>query len=147
MEVLLKDVGIEGMDPYSEDVYEYSVVLQLESGKKITIGEYSGEDLNPYIGKKIKCLIGLGGVEVIDISLNPNVNLLYWSIIKGKYIKQYKIPLEWKDYSNEIRSVIQTPDGVFILGFLNLEKFKIKDGDEIIVDIKRYDLLEWYIIN
>ena len=37
MEVLVKDVGIDSMDPYTEEIGEFWVKIQLKSSKKLTI--------------------------------------------------------------------------------------------------------------
>lgn len=144
MEVLVINVGIDSMDTYTEEISEFLVRIQLKSGKKLTIAEIGEFDLRPYKNQKIEVLIGAGGVEVIDTKLNPDVDISYHSIIKGKFIEHYKIPSKWRNYGNEIRSVIETPDGIYIVGKLDTKMLKLKDGDEIVVDTRRYDLLDWY---
>lgn len=144
MEVLIIDVGIDSMDTYTEEIGEFWVKIQLKSGKQLTIAEIGEPDLRPYLNQKIKCLIGAGGVEVIDTTLNPDVDVSYHSIIKGKFIEHYKIPSKWRNYGNEVKSAIETLDGIYIVGKLDTEMLELKDGDEIVVDTKRYDILDWY---
>ncbi len=147
MEVLIIDVGIDSMDPYTEEIGEFWVKIQLKSGKNLIITEIGEPDLRPYLNQKIKCLIGAGGEDVIDTTLNPDVDISYHSIIKGKFIEHYKIPSKWRNYGNEVMSAIETPDGIYIVGKLDTKKLKLKDGDEIVMDTKRYSLLEWYPID
>ena len=144
MEVLVIDAGIDSMDPYTEEIGEFWVKVQLKSGKKLTITEIGKFDPRPYSNQKIEVLIGAGGVEVIDTTLNPDMDISYHSVIKGKFKEHYKIPSKWRDYGNEVRSAIETPDGIYIVGKLDTKKLKLKNGFEIVVDTRRYDILDWY---
>ena len=72
MKELVIDVGIDSMDPYTEEIGEFLAKVQLKSGKKLTIAEIGEQDLRSYHNQKIECLIGVGGVDVIDTTLNPN---------------------------------------------------------------------------
>lgn len=141
IKIIIKAVRIgaeyEGYIPY------YYISGQLKSGKIISIFDDEKFDLRKFINRSLNCLISAYSVEYIDLSINPEIDDSYKSIVKGKYLEKYKIPSYFKKYKNDISPAIQNDDGTILLDNYDLKDYRIKNGDIIALDVSRFDLLDW----
>jgi hypothetical protein len=123
-----------GTHPIGYKVIDFWVDAQLKNGEIIEIFDLDALDLRGYEGEYLNCLI-LANVGVFD---KDNIIL----IIRGKYIKNYELPLKWKRVHDPVEnySAVETENGIFLLD-PGIIEFKGKDGQIIEFDGFRLDLI------
>ena len=148
MKILIKEIRV-GTE-YQEEIYDFWITGQLQSGKIIKIFDYN-YDLRDFIDKKVECLIFTPLASISkQIRGRPGKN-----VVKGYIIKNHKIKEKWQKVYNKEHDIydlkkeynaIKTEDGYFPT---NITENDIKDIDinkEIYFKVGRYDLIAWYPI-
>jgi hypothetical protein len=122
-----------GTHPIGYKVIDFWVDAQLKNGEIIEIFDLDALDLRGYEGKYLDCLIN---AHVGDIDKDSIL------IIRGKYIKNYELPLKWKRVHDPVEnySAVETENGIFLLD-PGIIEFKDKDGQIIEFDGIRLDLI------
>ena len=71
-------------------------------------------------------------------------------VVSGSFVKNYMIPLEWSKYDNSLILCgwmgVKTKDGIFFVEPEEIKEVTLNDGDYIIFNATRFDLLAWHPI-
>lgn len=133
--MIVKILKVSRGTPLGSKVMDFWIRAQLKNGDIIEIFDLDPLDLRGYEGKYLDCLI-LANVGDIDKD-----SIL---IIRGKYIKNYELPLKWKRVHDPVEnySAVETENGIFLLD-PGIIEFKDKDGQIIEFEGFRLDLIAY----
>lgn len=145
IKVLIKNVEIGA--EYENKICDFWITGQLESGKIIKIFDNKIFDLRDYINQKVEFLLVACFAHIINFKSDSEIIFMESSVIRGKFIKKYLIPSKWKKTNFSISySAISTEDGILLLGMSTIDELKkasIKENEDIILDVGRFDLKDW----
>jgi len=140
MKVVIKEIFKGTYDPSTNQVYNYTIIAQVESEKEIKIFDLYGYDLQNYIGKEINCL------------LYPWIGKkLPGFVIEGEFIGRINLNQNWmknnKDLDLDAYFGIKTIDGTFLVNTQDVKEFNLKKGEAVKFYADRVDLLSWHPID
>ena len=138
---------IGAYDDLTEKIYEMWIFAQLKSGKVIKIYDPLF-DLRHYINQIMKLLIDIEGIYDIHTDPSHFPKDSKYNLIKGIFIEEYITPKEWTesllyDDDNDDYSALKTEISYFRLYQKNIEKFRLKEGHEVVIEVYRFDLRAW----
>lgn len=150
MKVLIKNVEICAYDDYTDNIHDYWIIGELQNKFKIKIYDGYCYDLRQYQDHIVDCLIDIEIIRSLHKQEKINNNNIKEEYITGGFLKNYQLSSDWinlnQNLENSNYNALETEAGIFLLNPSECKNIELKDGDLVIIDVIRYNLIAWHPI-